>query len=234
MHTLKPNDTRARNAIIMISLVMVMNGISLVSGYMQYGLLTRMSTGGNFTMAEAEANDAREQAIAIVALIALIISAITFIQWFRRAYDNLHKKVEILTYEEGWAAGAWFVPVLNLFRPYQIMKEMYVETRHLLLQKGLIDEQKLSLTPVGWWWGLWIGSRIIGQIVFRISLNETDVDTLLFCTVASMVVDIISIPLGFLAIKVVRDYAAVEPILYELPDENANVPPNGAELSGAI
>jgi hypothetical protein len=81
MNTLQPNDIRARNAVLMISLVMVLNVISIWSGYMQYELLGRMN-GGNFTMAEAEANDSRELAVGIIALIALVISAITFIQWF--------------------------------------------------------------------------------------------------------------------------------------------------------
>lgn len=37
-----------------------------------------------------------------------------------------------LSHDESWAAGSWFVPILNLFRPVSIMKEMYVRPKEFL------------------------------------------------------------------------------------------------------
>lgn len=48
--------------------------------------------------AEISANDIREQSLAVLMIFALLVSAATFIQWFRRAYFNLHQRCENLMY----------------------------------------------------------------------------------------------------------------------------------------
>ena len=84
---------------------------------MQYNLIDRIAHGGEYTMEEADLNDLREMVIGILYVIAYIVSAVTFIQWFRRAYYNLHLLVPRLNREEGWAAGSWFVPSWTCFGP---------------------------------------------------------------------------------------------------------------------
>ncbi len=69
--------------------------------------------------------------------------------WFRRAYFNLHQKVSYLSHSEGWAAGSWFVPIVNLYRPYQIMKEIYVETKELFTKRGLSEKVGYSTNYLG-------------------------------------------------------------------------------------
>ena len=81
---------------------------------MQYDLLQTVANGGFISDEAVEANDTRESFLGIIYLIAYIISGITFIMWFRRAYFNLHQKVSWLNHSEGWAAGCWFVPIVNL------------------------------------------------------------------------------------------------------------------------
>jgi hypothetical protein len=218
MENLKPNGQRAKNAITLIWIVLAMEIVSLVSGYFQYDLLQTAANGAEISMETATANDTREQIIAIVFLIAYIISAVTFIQWFRRAYFNLHLKVNHLSHTEGWAAGSWFVPIVNLYRPYQIMKELYQETKDLLTKKGLSFNQKFTTGSLGWWWTLWIISNIIGQIVFRYP-SET-IDELIGGTVASMIGNIVGIPLALITVKVIKDYSNVEPLLNEIKDED--------------
>ncbi|TRX16514.1 DUF4328 domain-containing protein [Flavobacterium franklandianum] len=102
-----------------------MNCISLVSSHFQYDLLKMTENGGEISAESVTSNDNREQAIGIIQIVVFILSAITFIQWFRLAYFNLHLRVNRLSYSDGWAAGCWFMPIVNLFRPYQIMKKLF-------------------------------------------------------------------------------------------------------------
>ena len=148
MENLKPNGQRAKNAITLIWIVLALEIISLISGYFQYDLLQTVANGGEISTETATANETREQMIGIIYLIAYIISAITFIQWFRRAYFNLHLKVNHLSHTEGWAAGSWFVPIISLYRPYQIMKEIYQETKELLIEKGIDFKQSFSTSAL--------------------------------------------------------------------------------------
>ncbi|RYE37497.1 MAG: DUF4328 domain-containing protein, partial [Sphingobacteriales bacterium] len=178
MEFLRPNDQRAKNAITLIWIVLALEIVALVSGYLQFNLVQKVLNGGEISMEAANSNDTREQVIGIVYLIVFIISAITFIQWFRRAYFNLHQRVPHLTHPEGWAAGSWFVPIMNLFRPFQIMKELFNETKTLLqrLQFGTGDFP--STRFLGIWWTLWIINNLIGQFVFRYSMKAETAEQL--------------------------------------------------------
>lgn len=219
MENLRPNQQRAKTAIILIWVVLGLEIVSLVSGYFQYDLLQSVANGEAISTEKANFNDTREQLIAILYTVTFIVSAVTFIQWFRRAYYNLHLKVKNLSHTEGWAAGAWFVPILSLFRPYQIMKELYHETKVLLTSKGLISEESLSTNTLGFWWALWIINNLVGQFVFRFSARAETVDELIISTGASMFANIIGIPLALIAIKVIKDYSNVEPLMHELVDD---------------
>lgn len=221
MESLRPNDERAKTAVILIWVALVMDIISLGSGYMQYDLFYSAVNSGGVSVEDFQANNVREQLIAIVSLIVVIISAVTFIQWFRRAYFNLHQKVNHLSHTEGWAAGAWFVPFVNLYRPYQIMKEMYEETSALLSKNEVSNRgESLSTGTVGAWWGVWIITGILGQIVFRMSMNAEEADALMSITILGMVQSALGIPLAFLAVKVIKDYAKVEPALRDFSYED--------------
>jgi len=220
MNTLKPNAQRAKIAIGLIWLVLVFEIISLISEYFQYVLLQNVAGGKHVSMEMATANDNRQQIIAIFYMIVYIISGITFILWFRRAYFNLHTKKSNLSYTDGWAAGCWFVPVVNLYRPYQIMKELYRETDNLFSKKNYNYPKPLNSNILGLWWALFLINGFIGQFVFRYSLHADTVDQLIVSTVASMLSSIVGIPLALFTVKVIKDYSNTEPLLFELTDDN--------------
>lgn len=83
-------------------------------------------SGGPFDEATADTIDATQALIAIVRLLLQIASVVTFLWWFHRAYKNLHVAgVPNLRFSPSWAIGGFFVPILNLYRPYHIMKEVW-------------------------------------------------------------------------------------------------------------
>lgn len=218
MLALKPNTQRAKIAILLIWIVFSLELAALISGYLQYDLLKTAEQGGGISDGAAASNDLREQIVGVLYLIAYLTSGITFIRWFRRAYYNLHQRAEILSWTEGWAAGSWFVPFINLVRPYRIMQELYQETDRILTLRGLTAPMNLSTRLLGPWWALWILNNIIGQVVFRTSMKADTIDDLLFSTLAGMAGNIAGIPLALITIKIISDYAAAEPLLETLPD----------------
>ncbi|MGS4344359.1 DUF4328 domain-containing protein [Myroides odoratus] len=215
MKKFKPNGQRAKNAIILIWIMLALDIISVISGYFQYDLLQMVANGNEISIEQANANDTREQIIGLLYLIAFIISAVTFIQWFRRAYYNLHLRVTNLSYTEGWAAGSWFVPILCLFRPYQIMRELYVETKALVTRKGVVINSNFTTSTLGVWWTFWLINNVMGQFVFRYAQRAETIDELTISTVTSMATNIVGVLLALLTIKVIANYAAVEPLLLE-------------------
>jgi hypothetical protein len=192
--------------------------IAFISNYFQFDLLQTVANGGTVTSAEAVFNDIRQQIIGVVYSITYLVSGIVFIQWFRRAYFNLHLRSSHLLYTDGWAAGSWFIPFLNLFRPFQIMKELYVETARIFSKKGLSEEVS-STKFLGWWWALWLINNTVAQYEFRTSLKAEIAAELSNVTIAGMIGNLISIPLAIITVKVVKDYAKMERVLHSISDE---------------
>jgi hypothetical protein len=66
----------------------------------------------------------------LVAWLTFVAGAIAIPMWCHRAYRNLPALgAGVVRFSPGWAAGSWFVPVLNLFRPYQVLRELWVQSR---------------------------------------------------------------------------------------------------------
>ena len=191
---------------------------TLISSIFNYSLIKSIASGEPYTLTEASANDLREAIVYFFQGVLYILCGIFFIMWFRRAYYNLHQKVSYLSFSEGWAAGAWFVPFINLWRPFRIMKELYQETPPLL-KKNNFDFEEPSLTYPAIWWTLYILSAFFGAFIWSYSRNAFTLDQ--FTTVALMqvIANTIEIPLILVTIKVIKDYAKIEPLLHEIKEE---------------
>lgn len=218
MEKLKPNEQRAKNAITLIWIVLILEVLSFISSYLQYDLLLTIANGGEFTEMEASENDIREQIIGVLYLIATVISIVTFILWFRRAYFNLHLKANNLSYSEGWAAGSWFVPIISLYRPYQIMKELYLKTKELFIKNDINYDQNFTTNYLGWWWTIWMISNFFGQFIFRYSLNAETIDELTTSTILAMILNVVGIPLAWITVKIIKDYSKNEQLLKKIID----------------
>ncbi len=216
---MKNNAQRAKMAIYLLWIVLGLEIVMLLSSYLQYDILLLLLDGEDVSDEALDANDTREGLIGLLYTAVFIVSAVMFIRWFRRAYFNLHTKLDGLSCTEGWAAGAWFVPIINLFRPYVIMKELYEQTHNLLVM-GEVEEYKTppNFSVIGIWWGMWVVSSVLGNIVARRTWSAETLDQIMVSTQLSMLSGIIGIPLALLAIKVVKDYAVMENFLFKLED----------------
>jgi heme/copper-type cytochrome/quinol oxidase subunit 2 len=213
MEKLEPNGQRAKKAITLLWIVLSLEVLMLISGYFQYDLLQTIANGGEISAEAAERNDLREFIIGVISFIAFFVYTITFLLWFKRAYSNLHKKTTGLSYTAGWAVGSWFVPIINFYRPYKIMKELYCET------KKILNDETISTCLLGWWWAFFLIEGSINKIIFRYSLKAETIEQLISSTVASMIGNIISISFALITIKVIKDYSKMESLLFQA-DEN--------------
>lgn len=215
---LKPNKDRSDRAILVLWIFTTIKALSAISDVFQYFLLKRIGTG-NFDMGEVNANDMRQAIIALIILLAYIAAIIVFIQWFRRAYYNLHQVSNNLSHSEGWAAGAWFVPFMNLGRPYNIMREMMTVSENLLAKANLIQKDSRRVRSVGIWWTLWIIVTILNDANARIQAKAQDLAVLTNTTLADIVLSLLYIPLTICTVQMIRKYAELEK---DLPHITAN------------
>ena len=148
--------------------------------------------------------------------------SILFLMWFRRAYYNLHQLKNNLSYTDGWAVGSWFIPFANWVLPYRIMKEIYDSTRNLFIQRGDI-QPKLPTNFVTIWWTISIISSVVNYFVFRASmLDDPTIEMSYTTSIINVIGTLLLIISLFLCIKVVKDYAKVEPLLSNLQKVETN------------
>ena len=178
--------------------------------------LQTAANGGEISTEYATSNDNREQAIGIIQIIVFVVSAITFIQWFRRAYFNLHLRVNRLSHSEGWAAGCWFMPIVNLFRPYQIMKELFQETQLFLKRNEVHTSEHLAMPSLGLWWAFWIINWFVGRFVFKYSMKAETIDELTRSTIGQIISNAIGIVLAIITINIITEYSKLEPLMHKV------------------
>lgn len=210
---LRPNDERSSALVVILWIVLLLEVLIIISSGMQHNLLSTIAGGGYISDEAASFNDLRVQLLAVLYLLAYAISGVAFIMWFRRAYFNLHQKVNTLSYGEEWAAGSWFVPFLNLYRPFQIMQELYTETKKYILNRDDSRPMSLANNYLGLWWTLWLVNGIFGQIAFRVSRHASTLDDLIISSKIDIISSVIGVGLGLITIKIVKDYARVESFL---------------------
>lgn len=231
---MRPNANRAKLATTFIWIVMGFQIISTISSFFQYLLLKSVAEGNSITPEAATSNDLRQSIIAILFAILYIFSVVFFIQWFRRAYFNQEVKFKSMASTNGWTAGAWFVPILNLFKPFQLMQEMYENAENYLLDKKLIEEKNSRKLIIGWWWGLWIGTGVISRISSSFQSSADDIGELIGSTLFSMFIIVIFIPLSILTVKTIQNYNEMELILEQESDEPFHNKSNGDLLDAGI
>jgi hypothetical protein len=217
---LKPNAQRAKLAMFMLGVMLLLDTISGFSSYLQLGMLNDFKDGFYVSDEAIAANDSREQLIGLVYLVAIIVSAVFFIQWFRRAYYNLQVRTGTCEHSDGWAAGSWFVPIISLYRPFQIMKELDNKTSQMIAKLSG-KEVATNGVVIGLWWTLWIITNYLGNYVLKMAFKEETLENFISSTTVEMISSFLSVPLAILAYFVVHNYAQKEGELVEL---EANLP----------
>lgn len=87
-------------------------------------------------------------------------SGVAFLLWLHHAYANLrHFSLVRPRYTVGWAVGMWFVPFVNLVRPYSIMRELW-----LGYQQAAYGRIIASAAVVGWWWAAVLGQLVVAWV----------------------------------------------------------------------
>jgi hypothetical protein len=189
--------------------MMAVDIIAVYSSYMQYRMLVSASEGMQFSEEAINGNDSRQQLIGIIQLLLILATIVFFIMWFHRAYKNLHRLgINTLQYTQGWAIGGWFVPFLNLVRPYTIMKEIWKNTQEYVFTKET-GIRSSAPTIIGWWWGTWLLSNVLGNASGKIALRANSIDQMITSTQVSMfsdAVDMLSMIITLIMVTKMMDY----------------------------
>lgn len=78
-----------------------------------------------------------------------ILYAVCWLMWVFHTYRNLPALgAARLQFSPAWAVGCYFIPILHLFWPYQVMRETW------LASDPSPNGGKRATRLIDWWWGL--------------------------------------------------------------------------------
>jgi hypothetical protein len=216
MLSVRPNLKRAKIAIFFLWICVFLRFLALITSAMQLKIFLNTDLDYNYWNKDIGKLLLFDQILSIILIIVTIITIIYFIRWFRRAYFNLHCKVEGLEFSEAWAAGFWFIPIANLFQPYRIMKEMYLETNAYLA--NLLPDYKIRNyhTLLLAWWILWVCCSILNYINIKFSFDEPSIDQVIYMNAIEMAVSFILVSSGLLLIRIIKIYSRMEEKSHEI------------------
>ncbi len=201
----RPTRSLTRWVIALLVVQIVLNLVAMVLDGLEIGLISRALRGGVVSEAELGSNAIQQAFVGITQTLVFLVTAVLFLIWMYRSHRNLSALgAEGLRFRGGWVVGYWFIPVLNLYRPYQVMREIWQGSDPSVLEAGEQWRTVPSSALLGWWWAMWLASSVFGRISTRLALRAATGEGLLLSGYLSVLVDCLWIVAAVLAIAVVQ------------------------------
>jgi hypothetical protein len=133
----------------------------------------------------------------------MLVSGVLTLKWIYRVTMNSHTLATGLNVSPPWAIGWYFVPLANLYKPFQALNDAWC----------------VSLSPESWraqdtppvlrlWWGLWIVTSALDNASFRRQLRASDVGAQMATAGLDLISDVLWIGLCLVLIRIVRRLSA--------------------------
>jgi|SRR5262245_26955173 len=140
-------------------------------------------------------SDVTSGIVGILQIIMFLIVGVAFLQWIYYTNKNLHiLSSQRMEFKPGWSIGWYFIPIANLFKPYQSMKELW-RVSH--------KNEAASYAIVKWWWFLWIVSNVLDRLVFSLNTRAESVQDYRRSAAAFVASDGVGIILNIVALVLV-------------------------------
>ena len=197
---------RALWARIALATMVAVDLVAVLSDLSEYFLLQRMETE-DVPFSEIEASDNRQLVVTVVQTAVFFAAAFFFIRWLHHAYRNLRPLgAGNLRYASATAVWSWFVPILNLWRPKQVINDVW---------RASDPEAPADQSEGAWWgtrppllfavwWFVWIVLNFVYNVATRLFLRAETIEELQFASLVTTVSDAISVLGGLLGLAVVR------------------------------
>lgn len=183
---------------------------AVVAGFGQRSLLAMIARGEDVSSAQIDASDSFYASTGIAQIGSFVITGILFLAWLKRTSRNQAALGTRAKYSPGWAVGAWFVPFLNLYRPMQIVQEIYSNSARTAAG-GLRTASSSPIVSV--WWGGWILCNALSRVGGRMQSAAEGPELLSKLSTGTnilIVADVVSLVTAVLAILVVRQITSLQ------------------------
>ena len=221
---LKDNSERAKSLILVLWLFVGLFFIGLLFSFNELSILYQLQTNNEVADSRLNFSDISLVIVGAFQLLFHIATIVVFLNWFRRAYANLYRLRIPIESNDSMAVWSFFIPIYNLFKPYQIMKEIWEKTQQAVKKIDVSFLFNKNSYLIGLWWFLFIISGVVDRVAFKMALKQETVNQLIEGTKISIISDVISIINAIVLIYLVKNISQFESVLFEktklIPVEN--------------
>lgn len=205
------NSERAKILITVFGVLAVLLLVGLFSGYNELQLLKRVQIGAFVSEDEANTSDLMQRIFGILQFGLIVTSIIVFLNWFRRAYGNLHRlRINNIKHEESMSVWSWFIPIVSFFRPVQIMNEIWNVTQQNIQKFDSSYRIKNGDLIIGIWWAFFIISNFIGKYILKSAFKDETLEQIIVSSQAMLISDAFQIVETVVVIYLVHQVSKME------------------------
>ncbi|GCD44781.1 DUF4328 domain-containing protein [Streptomyces paromomycinus] len=202
---LRPTWGLAKALTVLFCLVIATGLFALFKDVHAFALLDDLTV---LTEQDAEHADALEALSSGLQSTALLATGIVFLIWFYRSRVNAeHCTRDVCTLGRGWAIGAWFIPVANLWLPFRVARETWQASTQPAPDGAW---RTVSTAPVRTWWALWVLTEVIDYIgiaLFGIDVTafpDTSRQVVVFTALTDLLNVVSAVPAALFVRKLTR------------------------------
>lgn len=208
---IKDNSKRAKTLLTVFWILISFALLGVLSDYNELQILKSIQNGYYVSEEKANLSDLFQVILGIIQFGLFITSAVVFLNWFRRAYGNLHRiGITYIRHKESMAVWTWFIPIIWFYRPVQIMYEIWTETQEKIKKFDSSYVLKSGGLLIGLWWALFIISNFIGRYILKTAFKQDTIDQIIESSQAILISDIMLIPEALLVIIIVQKISKME------------------------
>lgn len=219
--TIKDNSIRSKNLLLILKIYLIFSCIYIAFNFYAYDIYYRIIKGFRYDYDEYNTLIYLNAFFILIALIFFILIIILYLNWYRRAYGNLIRlKINQTSYSEKMALWFWFIPIINIFKPYEIMKDIAFSTQNKILEINSEIDVKSHHLILRIWWALFIITNSILILLKFLSYGSYDSDEVLSYTNLELYLSVTEIVKIYFFILVIKGISKNEQTLKQLIEEN--------------
>lgn len=175
---------RARLAKVTLAVFALASIISLLSSLGQLDYLDGIESFGRLSPRERDFLDPwhvgiprpvnpRQPLTGLLPIVVFVPTGVIWLIWLHRAFSNLRLMGEVKTkFTANSAVQYWFLPLFNLFRPYQVMRELWVRSADHHAGAAVPHRSPPLLLPS--WWAICLLCLFLEVHQMRLFFEQAD------------------------------------------------------------
>ena len=185
------------------ALVVLLGAQAVVLGLRALVLLNRIRVAGMIDrhewVSQATANraDAWVRGASGVWVLLFVATIVVWCVWQHRSHQAARALVPGMDLSAAWAVGCWFVPIVNYFKPFQAMRELWRAS-----EGGPAWLRQPTWPVLGWWWATWLGFNLLGSLPS--ATGSADLEAIRRSDLIGLVSVILGVVSALLAVQIVR------------------------------